>query len=134
MTVQTEGAARPLVVVAEDDAAFAGVLDDRLRAAGLDVIVVGTAVAALQAVRVRRPALLVLDIQMPGFGTGPDALGVLRKDDAFRTLPVVVMTSLREQEALRMLPEGDPQLALVLKPLDWGLFSAAVKRVTGAGA
>jgi CheY-like chemotaxis protein len=75
------------------------------------------------------PAAIILDIKMPKVG-GLEVLRVIKGDPGLKTLPIVMLTSSREQgDLLRSYELGVN--AYVVKPVDFGEFSSAVS-VMGA--
>lgn len=73
------------------------------------------------------PCVVILDIKMPKLG-GLDVLRTIKADDALKTLPVVMLTSSREEgDLLRSYQLGVN--AYVVKPVDFGQFSTAVKQL-----
>ena len=89
----TATARRPLVLIVEDEAVIRDVLSGTLRDAGLDVATVDLAQHALEAVRSRRPDLIVLDLGMPrGTMQGMDFLVLLREQPDCRDLPVLILS------------------------------------------
>ncbi|MBZ0234500.1 MAG: response regulator [Deltaproteobacteria bacterium] len=96
------GAERGEVLVVDDDAATRELVARQLRAAGFPVAEARTGEEALLRVRVTRPALLVLDLCMPGM-SGFEVLSKLRAEQI--QVPVVVLTgktlTAAEEEALR---------------------------------
>ena len=89
----TATARRPLVLIVEDEAVIRDVLSGTLRDAGLDVATVDMAQHALEAVRSRRPDLIVLDLGMPrGTMQGMDFLVLLREQPDCRDLPVLILS------------------------------------------
>lgn len=93
-------AGRPRVLLAEDDAAFRGLIARVLLSAGYDVVeardgaelLERVAEASLPAELTPRPfSVIVTDVRMPGI-SGLDALAFLRAT-AWRRAPVIVMTA-----------------------------------------
>ncbi|MBX3224943.1 MAG: response regulator [Labilithrix sp.] len=71
------------------------------------------------------PALTLLDLNLPKLG-GLDVLRRMRADDRTRRLPVVMLTSSREDEdVIRSYDLGAN--AYVRKPVDFGQFAEATK-------
>jgi two-component system, response regulator len=71
------------------------------------------------------PALVLLDLNLPRV-SGHDVLRRMREDQRTRRLPVVVLTSSKEEEdILRSYDEGAN--AYVRKPVDFSEFAAAAK-------
>lgn len=74
-----------------------------------------------------RPAVVVLDLKMPRID-GLEALRQIRADPTLRTLPVVILTSSREEaDVVRGYELGAN--AYVVKPVDFDQFIAAVSQL-----
>jgi DNA-binding response OmpR family regulator len=93
-----EGAAKPSILIADDDASNREVLTYYLRRQGFDVHAVADGESALAAVAARRFALVLLDVVMPGLD-GLDALRRIRATHSASTLPVILFTGLDAPEA-----------------------------------
>jgi signal transduction histidine kinase len=88
---------RPLVVVAEDNADMRAYLE-RLLAQRYDVVTVVDGVLALEAVRSKRPDLVVTDIVMPRLD-GLALVSELRADPTTHSLPIVMLSARAGEEA-----------------------------------
>jgi CheY-like chemotaxis protein len=84
------------VVVIEDDPSSAELVGVHLGAAGLRPVPVRTGEEGLEAVRMLRPAAVVLDIHLPGMD-GWDVLAAIKADPRIASTPVVVVTVLPER-------------------------------------
>jgi CheY-like chemotaxis protein len=73
------------------------------------------------------PAVVLLDIKMPRMD-GIEVLRAIRNDPALKTLPVVMLTSSREEPDLKRSYELGAN-AYVVKPVDFKDFMEAVKQV-----
>jgi len=74
--------------------------------------------------RVRRPAVILLDLGMPVMG-GLELLEQLKADPALRSIPVVVFTaSKREEERRRAYELG--AAGYVVKPIEFDRFAEAI--------
>jgi CheY-like chemotaxis protein len=73
------------------------------------------------------PAVLLLDIKMPRMD-GIEVLRAIRNDDELKMLPVVMLTSSREEQDLIKSYELGVN-AYVVKPVDFKDFIEAVKQV-----
>jgi len=73
------------------------------------------------------PAVLLLDIKMPRMD-GIEVLEEIRRDDKFKTLPVVMLTSSREEPDLRRCYELGVN-AYVVKPVNFQDFMEAIKHI-----
>ena len=73
------------------------------------------------------PAVVLLDLKMPKVD-GLEVLRALKGDEALRTIPVVILTSSREERDLVDSYRLGVN-AYVVKPVDFDQFVAAVKQV-----
>jgi len=74
-----------------------------------------------------KPAVMLLDIKMPRMD-GIEVLEIIRSDEKFKTLPVVMLTSSREEPDLKRCYELGVN-AYVVKPVNFGDFLVAVKQI-----
>ncbi len=88
---------RPRALVVDDDAAFGNSVADLLRSHGIDVRALTDPRATLNAVEYFRPDVLLLDAVMPVVG-GLDLCRILRTTPAFRTLPILLLSSKMDVE------------------------------------
>ncbi len=82
---------RRVLLVVEDDQAFAGIVRDLARQAGFQCLVAGTAEEALSLAKRFRPSAIVLDIGLPD-QSGLAVLDRLKRDDATRHIPIHVVS------------------------------------------
>ena len=90
--------APPLILIVEDEPQLAELLADYLRGAGFDTHCVVDGAEAVDAVRDRRPALVLLDIMLPR----KDGMSVCREVRAFSAVPIIMVTA-RVEEVDRLL-------------------------------
>ena len=91
------------ILVVDDEPQIAEIATDYLRLAGFDVIVAGDGVRALDAVRGRRPDLVVLDLGLPKLD-GLDVARAIRRDS---DLPIIMLTArVEEDDRLQGLEVG----------------------------
>ena len=95
-TLQTSTARRILVV--EDDAKIADMLTNYLHMAGYATEVCGNGLQAVARVRVHAPALVLLDLMLPGL----DGLAVCQAVRQFSSVPIIMVTA-RVDEIDRLL-------------------------------
>src|SRR3954466_825693 len=81
------------ILVVEDNAANLELAAFLLESAGHTVISATDAEAGLTLARSERPALILMDIQLPGMD-GLEATGLLKADEATRGIPVIALTAL----------------------------------------
>jgi CheY-like chemotaxis protein len=90
-----------LIVVMEDDAGTRMLVASVLKRDGHEVLGAEDGAAGLELVRVRRPDLIISDVQMPGMN-GFQMLAELRQDTAHSEVPVILLTSLQERAHMRI--------------------------------
>jgi CheY-like chemotaxis protein len=81
-----------LILVVEDRPMNAKLLRDVLVASGYEVAETETAEAGLAVARERLPALILMDIQLPGMD-GMAAVRELKRDSATAKIPVIAVTA-----------------------------------------
>jgi CheY-like chemotaxis protein len=105
------------VLCVEDDPHLRQLMGVALEAiGGLQLSLCASGEQALQQVAVLAPDLVLLDVQLPGMD-GPAVLQALRADPATQAVPVIFMTGLDDQAALRRL-RALGALEVISKPFD----------------
>jgi DNA-binding response OmpR family regulator len=121
------------VLVVEDEAPIAAAVAARLRSEGFRVEVAGTGPEGVERCRRLRPALVVLDLMLPGL----DGLEVLRQVQRERPVPVLVLTA-RDSETDLLVGLGLGADDYVTKPFSARELVARVhailRRVERGGA
>lgn len=80
------------ILVVDDEFAFRDILAQVLRDEGYQVNVAGNGAEALESMGRERPALLLLDLMMPGVD-GIDVLTTMGRTPAYANVPVLVITA-----------------------------------------
>ncbi len=88
----------PAIYIIDDDPAWLAAARRQLNAIGV-VETYPDGYRGLVAVAARPPAVVVLDMKMPGLD-GAGVISALRNDDATKNLPILVATSYEEEAAL----------------------------------
>ncbi|HEX5726743.1 MAG TPA: response regulator [Longimicrobiaceae bacterium] len=91
------GAPAALLLVVDDDPVNAELLAELLRALEYRVVTTLSGAAALEAVRERRPELVLLDVMMPGMN-GYEVCRRLKADPETAAIPVVFVTALSDTD------------------------------------
>jgi CheY-like chemotaxis protein len=116
------------ILVADDDRVLSQLVCAVVRQAGHTPIAAFDAMQALMfAIRPPMPALIILDINMPG-GTGLEALKKLKLSARTAPIPVVVLTGSEEAD----MPDQVKALGateFVAKPIDPDALAAVIQRV-----
>jgi signal transduction histidine kinase/DNA-binding response OmpR family regulator/PAS domain-containing protein len=86
------GDGRAQVLVVDDDPKTREMLRRTLQKAGWTVVEAGNGCEALEALETAKPALVLLDLMMPGMD-GFEVLERLRGDEKWREVPVIIVTA-----------------------------------------
>lgn len=114
-----------VVVVVEDDAHIAELLQMYLQQSNFKVVLAGTGEQGLEAVNHHDPAMVLLDIGLPG---ELDGFAVLRELRSTKDTPVMILTA-REEEIDRLLGLELGADDYVLKPFSPREVVARVKAI-----
>ena len=119
------------VLVVDDEPDICALVAYHLAKAGFRVSTAGTGSEALASVRDEEPALVVLDLMLPGL-SGYDVLERLRAEPNTRDVPVLMLTARREEEdRIRGLALGaDDYQTKPFSPQELVLRVAAILRRT----
>src|SRR5215813_8703378 len=95
-----------LILIVEDNPKNLKLVRDTLQVKGYHTVETDTGEEGVQLARERRPALILMDIQLPGM-IGIEALRELRADPATRTIPVIAVTaSVMAQDRQKIMAAG----------------------------
>jgi len=115
---------RPAVLLVDDDLTLLSVLSRRVARAGFNVSTARSGNAALKQLEAGWPALLVVDLMMPGM----DGFELCRRVKQLADLPIIVLSAVEESEAkvsaLQLYAED-----YVTKPFDPDELIARIQRV-----
>lgn len=89
---------KPEIIVFEDEKRIAKILVDFLERDGFEVRVLNEGSSAVEVVKTRKPALLILDLMLPG----KDGLTICKEVRAFSSVPILMVTA-RVDEIDRLL-------------------------------
>ena len=123
------------VLVVDDESDIVALVAYHLAKAGYRVSTASAGPDALTMARTERPALVVLDLMLPGM-SGYEVLSHLREDDATRDIAVLMLTARREEaDRIKGLSLGaDDYLTKPFSPQELVLRVAAILRRTRAAA
>jgi len=121
------------VLVVDDEPDIVALVAYHLAKSGFRVVTATSGSEALDQARRERPALVVLDLMLPGM-SGFDVLTALRNDDATRHVAVLMLTARREEpDRVRGLSLGaDDYLTKPFSPAELVLRVRAILRRIGA--
>lgn len=86
------------VLVIEDDRNLQIVYKQKLTDAGYEVLTALTGNQGLTVARDQKPDLLLLDIMLPEGMNGFDVLEFVKRDQAMKNIPVIVLTNLDSEK------------------------------------
>lgn len=124
------------VLVVDDEPDIVALCAYHLAKAGYRVVTAASGSDALEQARRQRPALVVLDLMLPGM-SGYDVLRQIRADDALKQIPVLMLTARREEaDRIQGLTLGaDDYLTKPFSPQELVLrVGAILRRVGSSGA
>jgi CheY-like chemotaxis protein len=94
------------ILIVEDNEKNRKLVRDTLQYKGYETLEAETGEDGVRLARERRPALVLMDIQLPGID-GIRALGQLRADPATRGIPVIAITaSVMAQDRQKIMAAG----------------------------
>ncbi len=82
-----------IVLMIDEDHDFSGIIETKLESKGFDVRAAYAPEAGMQMIKELHPALVLLDINLPGMN-GIDFLATLKKDDELKDIKVAFFSSL----------------------------------------
>ncbi|HEY2342789.1 MAG TPA: response regulator [Chthoniobacteraceae bacterium] len=92
----TTSAANKRILVAEDEPDVLNLVTNKLKGAGYAVLAAESGPTALQQARDHSPALIVLDLMLPGM-SGLDVCKNLKKEPATAKVPIIMLTAKAEE-------------------------------------
>lgn len=124
-------AARPLVLVVDDQASLRRLIRVNLELEGYAVVEAADGVECLAQARLRRPDAITLDVVMPRMD-GLAVAGELKADPALADVPIImVTTSGQPSDMVRARAAGVE--AYLTKPYDPDELVEAVRMLVGPG-
>jgi len=116
------------ILLVDDEPALRELLRTTLESVEIVVDEAESASEAETRIRRRRPDLIVLDLRMPGMG-GAELCRKLKRDEATREIPIVLLTGADDEEARAARRAGAD--ALVRKPFSPLELLAVIERAVG---
>ncbi len=125
----TVAAKAPLVLIVEDNELNMKLFRDLLAAYGYRTIETRRGMDALDLARTHRPALILMDIQLPEV-SGLEVTKWLKDDDDLSAIPVVAVTAFAMKGDEARIRQGGCE-AYISKPIAIQSFIATVRRFAG---
>jgi two-component system, cell cycle response regulator DivK len=117
------------ILVVEDNELNMKLFHDLLDAHGYSTLQTRSGIEALRLAREHRPALILMDIQLPEV-SGLEVTKWLKDDDELRDIPVVAVTAFAMKGDEERIREGGCE-AYLSKPISIGTFIETVRRFIG---
>lgn len=117
------------ILIVDDEFGLAETVGDVLTTEGYAVTTAGNGKTALACVHQTRPDAILLDVMMPVM-SGPEMLAHLKADEAYRNIPVILMSAAAPDE---MIAELRPTITDFLqKPFTLERLMSALHKALGA--
>jgi two-component system cell cycle response regulator DivK len=123
------GLGQKTVLIVEDNELNMKLFHDLLAAHGYTTIQTRSGLEALELARRHRPALILMDIQLPEV-SGLEVTKWLKEDDELRTIPVVAITAFAMKGDEERIRSGGCE-AYISKPISVSGFLETVHRFVG---
>lgn len=88
------------VLIVEDEEALRKVLQEKLQRAGFETFAAKDGIEGWNMAKSKNPDMILLDLIMPK-RDGFEVLGMLKQDEELKTIPVIVLSNLAEDENLK---------------------------------
>lgn len=102
----------PKIAIIEDDQAISQMYRIKFEAEGYDVETADNGRLGLELAEKIKPDIILLDLMMPEMN-GDEMLQNLRQTDWGKTIPVIILTNMGEQEAPEILKQLDVRRFIV---------------------
>ncbi len=115
------------VLVVDDEPTIVTIIEDLLRSNGLDTLPAGSAAEAEEAMKRKRPDLILLDVMMPEVN-GFEFCKQLKSSPDYQAIPVVFLTVMNKKEDVekgKSLGAAD----YIIKPFDPNNLVARIKKI-----
>jgi two-component system cell cycle response regulator DivK len=117
------------VLIVEDNELNMKLFHDLLAAHGYETIQTRNGLDAIELARRERPALILMDIQLPEV-SGLEVTKWLKDDDELREIPVVAVTAFAMKGDEQRIRDGGCE-AYISKPISVATFIDTVRRFVG---
>src|SRR5258708_1833399 len=116
---------RPLVIVVDDDKHLVELLQGYLEGLGCMVYTGYDGQAAWSMAKIRKPALVIMDVDMP-FMSGLRALELMRQDDITKNIPVILLTGMPSGTVYPQIATA-PNVSHIKKPVEFSDLGSLVQ-------
>ena len=125
--------AKPKVLLVDDDEDFVEANRVVLEADGYEVIAASNGEEGLEKARTTEPDVVVLDIMMRTIGDGMYVAHDLRRDEATKNIPIIVVTGINAVPPYNLWPDEAwlPVDVFMEKPVLPGVLLEEVRKILG---
>jgi CheY-like chemotaxis protein len=116
-----------MILIVDDHIDTGTILARMLKRCGHDAVAVSSGPAALKLLETARPAVIVLDMMMPGMH-GLEVLQRVRADAAVKDLPVIVYSADHSAHTEQQARDGGAQEFMVKGVVPWDRLCAMITR------
>ena len=88
------------ILIIEDEKTLSAVMQEELKAKGYDIKIAGDGEVAMKMAKSFRPGIILLDILLPK-KNGLDVLADLKADKELKSVPVIIVSNLYEDETIK---------------------------------
>jgi len=114
------------ILIVEDSDDSREALTKLLELDNFRVITAGDGMKGVSAARAEHPDLIITDINMPNL-SGIDMIKMLRKEEDFRTVPIVVITAYGQSFSTQALEVGAD--SVMTKPFEYDRLTDTVEKL-----
>ena len=114
------------ILIVEDNELNMKLFNDLLQARGYDTLQARDGRDVINMARKHRPALILMDIQLPGL-SGLEVTKLIKSDDDLRETPVIAVTAFAMKGDENKIREGGCD-AYIAKPISVAVFLETVTR------
>jgi len=118
------------ILVCEDQDSIRRMIEALVQARGYDVVAVASGAKALDTAFTSPPDLVLLDLMLPGQFDGFEVCRRLRSEPATRTIPVVIISALEDEESRARAREAGAS-AYYTKPFSPIALLKEIERLRG---
>lgn len=122
------------ILIVDDEPANLMLLESVLEHPEFNVTTATDALQAFIQARDLKPFLIISDINMPGYGDGTTTLKRLRQDPRVPICPIIFVTAMDLADARKLLPNNDPTIGLLQKPVNLVMLRDYVWKLAGITA
>lgn len=124
------------VLLVDDEPDAVDFAKEIIESMGHTVIYAHDGDSGIEKMRLEKPDLVILDVQMPG-KDGFQVFGLIKGDDELKATPVIMLTGIKEKVGLGFSADdmgkymGEKPADYVEKPIEPAKLQAAVNKVFG---